>query len=683
MPDPQLPLEQLAAIDAACDRFEFAWLGAGTNGEGPRCEAFAAELDPALRPQALHELFAIERQYRGKRGEEATDWAARRPDLSLLALASREDSETLPEPTALRPTSTHALHVRCPQCQGDVTLAVDAPLEGILCSSCGKTFGLTAERETASQQSMRIGRFQLRERLGMGAFGVVWRARDPELDRDVAVKSPRGGQLAPREAEMFFREARAAAQLAHPGIVSVHEVGRDEGPGGSGAMYIVSELVDGVPLSEKLKGWRPTPRQAAALVADLAEALEYAHSRGVIHRDLKPSNIMLDPFSSGGETRGIGPADLGRPRLMDFGLAKRDAGEVTMTVEGQVMGTPAYMSPEQASGQVRWVDRRTDIYALGVVLFRLLTGELPYRGTAQSQIQQRIVDDAPSPRRLDETVPIDLATVCLKCMERDLHARYSNAGELAAEMRRYLAGEPVEARPLSLWGRAGRWARRQPAAATAIALGTVLAIAGPIAAVVIARQATEVRERLDEIVAQEARQGDEVDRLNAEKNALKNQGPRLLPVESIARWRVQMIARLLQDEGERLIATARSAPAETTAGREGRLAVARLLVAVGRTDEASALMAELGMLAEEIAVSPSSLELRKALNLAAATQKHARAKRSKNGTTGQLVIQNVTDIKESQLLPDGELSPQQLTEIVDLLLQNEEEDASKVDDASE
>ncbi|MEO0532014.1 MAG: serine/threonine-protein kinase [Planctomycetota bacterium] len=667
MPEPTLPLDQLAAIDAACDRFESAWLDAGVAGDGPRCEEFAEHLPDDLRGNALRELFAIERQYRGKRGEDPTAWAAERPVLSALASASRDDLETLPEPTTLPRNTNAGLRARCPRCQQSVTLGIETSLEEIVCDQCGATFGLTMSDTEGPAESLRIGRFLLRERLGMGAFGVVWRARDPELDRDVALKSPRAGQLTPRETEMFFREARAAAQLAHPGIVSVHEVGRDDGVDGSGAIYLVSELVDGQPLSDKLKGWRPTPRETAALVADIAEALAYAHGRGVVHRDLKPSNIMLDPFSEGGTTASMGPADLGRPRLMDFGLAKRAEGEVTMTLDGQVMGTPAYMSPEQASGQVRWVDRRTDIYAIGVVLFRLLTGELPYRGTAQSQIQQRIVDDAPSPRRLDESVPIDLATVCLKCMERAPNARYSNAQEVAAEMRRFLAGEPVEARPLSPWGRAGRWAKRRPASATALALGAMLAIGGPIAAIIIAQQAGEVRNRLNEIVAQEARQAKEIDQREAEKDAIRDSGPRLLPVEAVPGWRRELIERLLNQDGDRLVAAATAEPAASLPGQSARIAVARLLLAIGRADDAAALLADLGA---ETTNQPSLDALRKALQRAEATQQHAGAKKTQSGTAGRLMIQSLPELSVSDQLPEGELTPELLTELANALLQH-------------
>lgn len=170
------------------------------------------------------------------------------------------------------------------------------------------------------------------QQLGAGSFGAVWKARDTQLDRVVALKIPRQDGLPPEEAEKFVREARAAAQLRHPKIISVHEVGRERD-----TVYIVSDFVDGLALDAWLTGQRLSHREAAKLCATVAEALDYAHDQGVIHRDLKPGNILVDRD--------------GHPHLTDFGLAKREAGEVTMTVDGQILGTPAYMSPEQARGE--------------------------------------------------------------------------------------------------------------------------------------------------------------------------------------------------------------------------------------------------------------------------------------------------------------------------------------------
>src|SRR5262245_24406131 len=221
------------------------------------------------------------------------------------------------DPTAATNQPTAGLRVRCPHCHSKIDLAPEASLSQLVCPACGSEFNFLgdATKSHGPRVSDRVGHFELIEWLGEGQFGTVWLARDTELDRHVAVKIPRKGQLDEDEIEQFLREARAAAQLRHPNIVSVHEVGRE-----GSSLFIVSEFVRGATLADWLTAQQPTPREAAELVAKMADALHHAHDSGVIHRDLKPSNIMLDAT--------------GEPHVMDFGLARRERGELTVTVDG-------------------------------------------------------------------------------------------------------------------------------------------------------------------------------------------------------------------------------------------------------------------------------------------------------------------------------------------------------------
>jgi serine/threonine protein kinase len=309
---------------------------------------------------------------------------------------------------------------------------------------------------TEQEMPSQISHYQVSRKLGGGSYGVVYLAHDTKLQREVAIKIPR--YLLPGEQgkEQFLREARAAAQLNHPNIVSVHEVSEE-----NGVPFIVSDYVEGVSLDEWLENQTLTTKDAARLCIKICEAIEHAHQQGVIHRDIKPSNIMID-------------AD-GNPHVMDFGLAKHQA-EASLSVDGKVLGTPAYMSPEQARGESEKVDPRSDVYSLGVVLFELLTGERPFRGSSQMLLHQVLYDDSPSPRKLNNLVSRDLEAICLACLEKQPIDRIQTAENLGAELTRSISGQPIQTRRISKVRVLARWFQRNRAIASSMLAIVILSM---------------------------------------------------------------------------------------------------------------------------------------------------------------------------------------------------------------
>jgi formylglycine-generating enzyme required for sulfatase activity/predicted Ser/Thr protein kinase len=302
-----------------------------------------------------------------------------------------------------------------------------------------------------------FGDYELLQEIARGGMGVVYKARQVTLNRIVAVKMILGGQLAgPEDVQRFRTEAEAAAQLDHPGIVPIYEVGEQDGQ-----HYFSMGFVEGQSLAKRVAEGPLEPRAAAEMVKTVSEAVQYAHDKGVIHRDLKPGNILLDK--------------VGRPRVTDFGLAKLTGSGSDLTGTGQILGTPSYMPPEQASGKIDQIGPLADVYSLGAILYCLLTGRPPFQAASpletlfQVQLQEPV-----RLRQLNSQVPLDLETITHKCLEKNSSRRYGSALELANELQRFLKGEPTLARPVSAFERAWRWCKRRPLIPSVVA--SVLAI---------------------------------------------------------------------------------------------------------------------------------------------------------------------------------------------------------------
>ena len=400
------------------------------------------------------------------RGSEPdlNDLQARHPDLAGELAEFLDDQRAfrrLIAPVRLAARGTDLTLTLTERPDGDVTPAPDSghaatevdPGDGV-----GRTETAPAGRAAPSTPT-RLGDFELVRRLGQGAMGIVYEARQISLNRTVAVKMIRAGVFATgAELQRFRLEAEAVAHLDHPRIVPIHAVGEDHD-----FHYFSMKLIPGGNLAQHLSEFTADPRAAARLLIEVARAIQHAHERGILHRDLKPANILLD--------------EQGRPNVTDFGLAKRFGADSSLTQSGAILGTPSYMAPEQAGGRKKAVTALTDVYGLGAVLYALLTGRAPFAADTILETIEQVRNRPPvPPSRLNTRVCRDLETVCLKCLEKDPWRRYASAGALADDLQRWVDGVPIAARPVAATTRAWMWCRRNPIVSSLLAAMILFAV---------------------------------------------------------------------------------------------------------------------------------------------------------------------------------------------------------------
>ncbi|WP_442508566.1 protein kinase domain-containing protein [Novipirellula sp. SH528] len=460
-------------IYSLCDEFESAWM----TGTPPNIDDFLQRVGAEDQSKLLRELLQIELRWRQHESSPpaVTDYEDRFPCFrDAIKEALHEIRRKSVEPSEEPKDSFEQSSSSDGNLSGQVVSLQTLPAE----SGSRTSLEEAANSLDGGVRVLYFGEYELLQEIARGGMGVVYKARQIKLNRIVAIKMILAGELAGDElVQRFQAEAESAANLDHPGIVPIYEIGEHDGQ-----HYFSMGFIDGASLQSKLSAGPMPARDAADICRKIAVAVAYAHSRDVIHRDLKPANVLVDCN--------------GEPRVTDFGLAKMVKGDSDLTRTGAVMGTPSYMPPEQARGQTDKIGTLADVYSLGAILYCTITGRPPFQAANFLDTLKQVTDSEPvTPRTLDSNIPLDLETICLKCLEKDAERRYQNASELSDELERFLNGRPILARPIGATERMARWCKRRPAAASAILFAVLLAFAlgvgGPLAAIGQKRLRTE------------------------------------------------------------------------------------------------------------------------------------------------------------------------------------------------
>lgn len=497
-PSDALPLGSLKRVDAICANFETRWRA----GEKPSIKDLLSEMPAADQAHLFRELLQTESELRAEQGLPPAETLYRRRFPQYAEIIAQV-FHPAPAPTvAPQPTEAHAV--------------IDATMVGS--SERGKSTDIPSParmtKSTAAKEARRrVGPYRILKALGRGGMGVVYLAQHEQLERQVAIKMIRtDAQVSDAQLARFQTEATAVARLQHPGVVQIFGMSKHKG-----SPYLILEYVPGGTLESRLAGQPLPARQAAAILVKLARAIQAAHAQGIIHRDLKPANILLlEP-----EKPGISLEHC-TPKITDFGLAKHlDRSDLTET--GQIMGTPDFMPPEQAKGQIKDVGPTADIYALGAILYSMLAGRPPFRGTSVIATLDLVCNQEPiPPRRFQADCPMDLETICLKCLEKSPGLRYAAAKDLADDLERFLNGQPVLARPIGVGGRSVRWAKRNPLASGLLAAVFLVCLLGTGVSTSLAIHASK-RAREAEAATELAEQGQELARRAAEAETLSRE----------------------------------------------------------------------------------------------------------------------------------------------------------------